>query len=234
MSLSGFIFMINKQEDVYNMAEMSKSSIGDKTAAFRSSLLEGEMESGTRSKLTDETMEKEEEGEGMSKSFGSDEIKEYNSPPRGERLKSVVTNEPSGGQEIKKIMLAVNLISQSKRSKMMKALRALQGIVSVDFGNEEGIVTVIGDVDPRTVVICASKIADTEILSVGPASETLAEQETDVEPGNKSGKEDKPGYESDEPGNKSGKEDKPGYESEKDDKADTGHSKDDKQACSVM
>ncbi|KAK9056584.1 hypothetical protein SSX86_023946 [Deinandra increscens subsp. villosa] len=43
-------------EDVYNMSQMSKSSIGDKTLAFTSSLLEGERKYGTRTELIDETM----------------------------------------------------------------------------------------------------------------------------------------------------------------------------------
>ncbi|KAI3802752.1 hypothetical protein L1987_30895 [Smallanthus sonchifolius] len=68
-------------EDIYKMAEMSKSSIGDKTAVFTSSLLHGETKSGTRSELIDETMEKQKKGEGMSKAFASDEIKESDSLP---------------------------------------------------------------------------------------------------------------------------------------------------------
>ncbi|KAI7745659.1 hypothetical protein M8C21_023191, partial [Ambrosia artemisiifolia] len=83
-------------EDMYNIAEMSKSSIGAKNSAFTISLLEGGMESNTRS---DETMEKQKESVGMSKAFGSDEIKESDSPPHGKRLKSVA--KPSGGQELK-------------------------------------------------------------------------------------------------------------------------------------
>ncbi|KAI3725019.1 hypothetical protein L1987_64791 [Smallanthus sonchifolius] len=43
-------------EDVYKIAETSKSSIGDKTVASTSSLLEGGMKSGTRPELLDETM----------------------------------------------------------------------------------------------------------------------------------------------------------------------------------
>ncbi|KAI3670969.1 hypothetical protein L1987_87614 [Smallanthus sonchifolius] len=44
-------------EDVYKIAEMSKSSTGDKNVAFTSSLLKGGMKSGTRSELVDEAME---------------------------------------------------------------------------------------------------------------------------------------------------------------------------------
>ncbi|MFS7970008.1 putative TIR domain, P-loop containing nucleoside triphosphate hydrolase [Helianthus anomalus] len=164
-------------EDIYNIAEMSKSSIGDKSMAFTSSLLEEEMKSGTRS---DEIMEEQKESAGMSKASGSDEIKESGSQPHGESSKSVVKNEPGGGREMKKIVLAVSLSSQTKRRKMVKALRALQGIESVDF-DEEGKLTVIGDVDPRTVIKCASMIGDTEILSVGPASERQQETEKDDE-----------------------------------------------------
>ncbi|MFS7966592.1 hypothetical protein Hanom_Chr09g00775511 [Helianthus anomalus] len=45
----GLVFMIKKQEDIYNIAEMSKSSLGYKTVASTSSLLEGGMKSGTKS-----------------------------------------------------------------------------------------------------------------------------------------------------------------------------------------
>ncbi|KAI7749118.1 hypothetical protein M8C21_033557, partial [Ambrosia artemisiifolia] len=281
-------FQFRSKEDIYSIAEMSKSSVADKPVAFTSSLLEEEMKSGTES---DETMEslpstqeiydkqelydksgletagdfistfdeimieesdpyshklkesvgmskafgsdeikesdsdshpreerksvvknepsggqelmKQKESVGMSKAFGSDEIKESDSPPHAERLKSMVKNEPSGGQKLKKIVLAVNLSSQSKRRKMVKELSALQGIESVDF-DKEGKLIVIGDVDRETVIKCASMIADTEIISFGPASERQHEPEV-----------------------------KPEAESEKDDKTDKGPSKNKKSACSV-
>ncbi|KAI7737141.1 hypothetical protein M8C21_014119, partial [Ambrosia artemisiifolia] len=41
-------------DDIYNITEMVKSSIGNKTIAFTSSLLEGEMKSGRGTNLTDE------------------------------------------------------------------------------------------------------------------------------------------------------------------------------------
>ncbi|KAI3670850.1 hypothetical protein L1987_87492 [Smallanthus sonchifolius] len=44
-------------EDIYHITEMSKSSIGNKTVASTSSLLEGQIISGTRSELIDEAME---------------------------------------------------------------------------------------------------------------------------------------------------------------------------------
>lgn len=48
---------MNKQEDMYHITEMSKSSIGDKTRPFTSSLFETEMKAGTKSEITDEAME---------------------------------------------------------------------------------------------------------------------------------------------------------------------------------
>ncbi|KAM0041243.1 hypothetical protein Hdeb2414_s0011g00364051 [Helianthus debilis subsp. tardiflorus] len=50
-------------EDVYKIAEMSKPSIGDKTVSFTSSLLEGGVQSSTRSVLIDKAMEVEDEEE---------------------------------------------------------------------------------------------------------------------------------------------------------------------------
>ncbi|KAJ0532606.1 putative heavy metal-associated domain, HMA, heavy metal-associated domain superfamily [Helianthus annuus] len=96
---------------------------------------------------------------------------------------------------------------------MVRALRALEGIESIDVDREDGKLIVVGDVDPEALINCAMKIADTNIVSVEPATERLAEQhETEVNPGYDSGKEDKPGYES-------GKGDDPGYKSGNDDEA---------------
>ncbi|XP_076894293.1 uncharacterized protein LOC143546521 [Bidens hawaiensis] len=44
-------------EDIYMITELSKPSIGDKTVVFTSSLLEGEMKSGTRYEIIEEAME---------------------------------------------------------------------------------------------------------------------------------------------------------------------------------
>ncbi|KAI3827476.1 hypothetical protein L1987_01552 [Smallanthus sonchifolius] len=49
---------------------------------------------------------------------------------------------------------------------MVKALRALKGIKSVDFNKKEGNLIVIGDVDPHIVIAYANAFADTKILSV--------------------------------------------------------------------
>lgn len=49
------MFMKNKQEDIYKIEEMSKSSLGNKSLGFTSSLLEGEIKSGKRSEIIDET-----------------------------------------------------------------------------------------------------------------------------------------------------------------------------------
>ncbi|KAK1418435.1 hypothetical protein QVD17_27580 [Tagetes erecta] len=161
-----------QSEDIYNIAEMSKSSIGDKTMASTSSFIEG----GMKSELTAEKMEEQKQSEGMFKAFGSDEI-ESDSPPHEERLKLVVKNEPSGGQEIKKLVLAVNLSSHTKRHRMIKEISELQGIKSVDYDTKEGKLTVIGAADPETLIGCARKIAETEFLSFGPALEKLAKQD---------------------------------------------------------
>ncbi|KAK1418462.1 hypothetical protein QVD17_27607 [Tagetes erecta] len=232
-------------EDVYKIAEMAKPSVGDKTVAFTSSLLQEGMKFDARSEIIDNEMEdifdidwsarflssydeiaveesepyshEQEEIEGIFKAFASDEIRESASPPDEERLKSVVTHEVIG-QTKKKIVLSVNLSNKTIRSKMIAALSVLQAIESLSFDKEYGELTVIGDVDPVMVLKRANEIADTEILSTGPASETVAKQhETEVEPG----------YESP-------KEDKPGYESGKDDEAYQEPLKNKKSFCSVM
>ncbi|KAI3725015.1 hypothetical protein L1987_64787 [Smallanthus sonchifolius] len=148
------------------------------------------------------------DSEGMSKTFVSDEIRDSTSPPQGERLKSVVTHEVIGEAK-KKIVLAVNLSNQNKRQEMMNALSALQGIEFVSFDETEGKVTVIGVVDPRAVLKGVIKIADTQIISFGPASE-------------------RSGFET-------GKDDKPPHESEKEDEAYEGKTiRKKKSVCSVM
>ncbi|KAI7737139.1 hypothetical protein M8C21_014117, partial [Ambrosia artemisiifolia] len=220
-------------EDIYSIAEMSKSSTGDKTMPFASSLNEEGMTSGTRSEIIDEAMEEIIDKQYVSgdEMFGKfvatfNEIMMEESDPytheQNEIRESDLTapvprfgewddNDPASDpnytpifnrirskeqDEIqesdltapvprfdewddnifnrirsKKIMLAVKLDSKTKRHKMVKALMALQGIMSVDFNKKEGILTVIGNVDPETVIEYANKIADTEILSVEPAKE---------------------------------------------------------------
>ncbi|KAI3827467.1 hypothetical protein L1987_01543 [Smallanthus sonchifolius] len=129
-------------EDIYNIVDMSKLSIGDKSVAFTSSL--GDMNSSTRSELIDETMElfvqEQKESEGMSEAFDSDDIKGSDSPPHGKRLKSVVKDELSGpeikeqksvvthelsGQE-KKIGLSISH-SGSRRCRFQGCSRAARG-----------------------------------------------------------------------------------------------------------
>ncbi|KAI7756888.1 hypothetical protein M8C21_030302, partial [Ambrosia artemisiifolia] len=195
-------------EDVYKIGEMLKSSIGNKSVAFTSSLLLKEgLQSTIRSDIVDEAMEEQKENEGVPKAFVSDEIRESAPHPQEESSKSVVTHEAIGkankGERLnevtgmekdvtqklssvdalaqkgilktkKKIVLSVNLSNKTKRQEIMNILSGLQGIESFSFNVIEGKLTVIGDADPWTVLKYIVEIADTEFISIVPASEERA------------------------------------------------------------
>ncbi|KAM0066637.1 putative protein kinase RLK-Pelle-CrRLK1L-1 family [Helianthus debilis subsp. tardiflorus] len=208
-------------DDIYNIAEMVKSSTGDKTTAFTSNLLEGEMKSGTRSELIKEPMAETKSLFSPQESYDEQEIKSDDSDlisnfdditieesdpyshvqKEGEGTSKAFGhdetefNSPPDDQEIKKIVFAVNLSSWLKRRKMFKALTGVQGIDLVDYDKKERKLTVIGDVDYVTLSNRVREIAHADLLSVGPALEGLAKQHD--KPGYKSRKEDEHGYEAD-------------------------------------
>ncbi|XP_076894289.1 disease resistance protein RML1B-like [Bidens hawaiensis] len=200
-------------EDIYKIAEMSKASFGDKTVGLPSNLLEGEMKPGTKSEITEEAIEEihgdqympsDETLGSFISAFNQIMMEESDSSSHvlneGQRLHNYSIGgverapisssrpySPFQSHRLQKIVLAVTLSSDTERRKMVMVLRALQGVKYVDVDKKDGKLFVIGDVNPQTVVKYANKIADTNILSVEPASESLAEQdETEV----KHGKED--------------------------------------------
>ncbi|XP_076894288.1 uncharacterized protein LOC143546513 [Bidens hawaiensis] len=142
-------------EDVYNIAEMSKSSIGDKTVAFTSSFVDRGMKSYTRSQLIDEAME-----EIFDKQYdsGDDEITmEEADPPFHE------------------VAPLVKLSSQTERHKMMTVASALDGIESIAHDKKVGKLIVTGDaLDQETSISRTRKIANIDVSSAGPVSERLA------------------------------------------------------------
>ncbi|XP_076921920.1 disease resistance protein RML1B-like [Bidens hawaiensis] len=199
-------------EDVYNVTEMSKSSVGDKTVAFTSSLLEEGMKSGTRSEIIDEEMEeifdkqyasgdetfsdfisafndiKMEESDPTVRVTGITQASDSTSKPRfgdwDDNDPSSAFNRFRTGFKNKKIVLTVKLSSKTKRRGMVKALKALQGVKSVDYDTKEGKFVITGDVDPAKVIECANKLTDSETMSVGPGEEDVTDIETmSVEPG---------------------------------------------------
>ncbi|KAI7728940.1 hypothetical protein M8C21_019016 [Ambrosia artemisiifolia] len=211
-------------DDIYNIAEMVKSSIGDKTIAFTSSLLEGEMKSGRGTNLTDgkiaetvpllspqkiydkQEIKSDDETDSDSISIFDDmtiqesdlylrEQEEGEGTSKAFAYDDIKSNSPVHDQEIKKIVFTVNLSSRIKRHRMRKALSRVQGIKLIDYDKNERKLTVTGDVDYMTLGARIRKIAHADLLSVGPASERLAKEHG--KPGYNSGEEDKPGYESD-------------------------------------
>ncbi|KAI3701538.1 hypothetical protein L6452_26699 [Arctium lappa] len=160
-------------EEIYNIAEMDESSLVDKTIEFTSSSILGEtMKSGTTSATSDAAAKEESEGYnpetmGMSKAFVSDKTTESASIPHDVKSKSVVTNKVS-----RKIVLKVNVTSDTEKRKVLKKVSGLAGIESIALDLKEGNLTVTGDVDPVEVVMRVRKIGlYVEIISVGPSKE---------------------------------------------------------------
>ncbi|KAI3701540.1 hypothetical protein L6452_26701 [Arctium lappa] len=155
-------------EEIYKIAEMSKSSLVHKTVEFTSSSTPGEtMRSGTTFEVSDAaTKEKSEsynlETMGMSKAFVSDETMESASTPHVVKSKSVVTDGVS-----KQIEVKMNCTSDTENRKVVKRLSELAGIKSIAFDYREGKLTVIGDVDLGEVGSCVSEIEPyAEIISM--------------------------------------------------------------------
>ncbi|KAJ9550868.1 hypothetical protein OSB04_014913 [Centaurea solstitialis] len=87
-------------EEIYNLTEMSKSSLLDKTAEFTSSILGEAMKSGTTSESSDAATKDKGDGYsvdtmGMSKAHVSNKTTESASTSHEEKLKSVVTDDVS-------------------------------------------------------------------------------------------------------------------------------------------
>ncbi|KAI3725025.1 hypothetical protein L1987_64797 [Smallanthus sonchifolius] len=85
-----------------------------------------------------------------------------NDPSSSENYSHIFNRIRSEGIVSNKIVLAVKFSSRTKRRKMVKAPRALKGIKSVDCNKKDGILIVIGDVDPDKVIAYAKTIADTK------------------------------------------------------------------------
>ncbi|XP_059432014.1 heavy metal-associated isoprenylated plant protein 39-like [Corylus avellana] len=78
---------------------------------------------------------------------------------------------------MKKVILKVSLLEESKKRRGMKSVSGLQGVESISMDSKDQKLTVIGDIDPVDVVSKLRKLCHTEILSVGPAKEEKKKEE---------------------------------------------------------
>ncbi|CAH1448859.1 unnamed protein product [Lactuca virosa] len=163
---------------------MSKSSFVDETLEFTSSMLGETMESVTSSKTSDKAIKAEDMSEDIDDQFL--DLASSSSPPflvprkklrvkefgvipslRSFMSKAFVSDAVSG--QIKKIVLGVNLCSESQREKVMKALSEVKGVRTIDFDTNDGRLTVIGDVDTMDVFDLVWNIEGVYMISVEPA-----------------------------------------------------------------
>ncbi|XP_034711011.1 heavy metal-associated isoprenylated plant protein 39-like [Vitis riparia] len=79
--------------------------------------------------------------------------------------------------DMKKTILKVELFDDKSKQKAMKNVACLPGVSSVSMDMKDKKLTVIGDVDPVSIVGRLRKVCHPEILSVGPAKEPEKKKE---------------------------------------------------------
>ncbi|XP_054787911.1 heavy metal-associated isoprenylated plant protein 39-like [Prosopis cineraria] len=80
---------------------------------------------------------------------------------------------------MQKIVLKAELHNDKIKQKAMKVVSGIQGVESVSVDMNENKMTVVGSIDPVTVVRKLRRLSHTDIVSVGPAKEEEKEKEKD-------------------------------------------------------